>query len=571
MRILVGISRIFVGILFIISGLIKLNDPVGFSFKLKDYFAPEVLNLEFLIPYALLIAILLVIFEVLLGVMLLVGYLRKFTVWSLLLMIFFFTFLTFYSAYFNKVTDCGCFGDALKLTPWESFSKDLVLLVLILILFYGRRHISPFFTKNIRSLTVFVSFIFCLGITYQVLEHLPIIDFRPYKIGANITENMTVPADALPPVIEYRWKYDINGEEKVITNTTGADPQPEGGKLISVDTEFLREPYEPPIHDFSIERDGEDYTTSFLEEEHLIVVVAYSLVNSEKDGFFNIQQITNEALKKGYKVIGLSSSATSVTEDLAENYKLNFKFYFCDETALKTIVRSNPSVLELQKGTIIQKLHWNDAKDLKLEVLKSAKPNLDFGLKKRLDSISLLDQRYRDLIHIENPAERKEMGEKMGMSEEEYNGDLWAMQSLLDSTNMVFVEQIFNTRGYPGTSMVGEDSNRAAWLVLQHNPDKIPTYLPLIKKAASEGQLPGTAAAMMEDRFLMNEGKAQIYGTQGRTDEVHGNYIWPIKNPESVNQRREKAGFIQTEEEYAKLLYGEDFKYKVLTLKDVKQ
>ncbi|NND88278.1 MAG: DoxX family protein, partial [Flavobacteriaceae bacterium] len=121
--ILVGVSRIFVGILFLISGLIKLNDPVGFSFKLKDYFAADVLNLEFLVPYALVIAIFVVIYEVLLGIMIIIGYAKKFTLWSLLLMIVFFTFLTFYSAYFNKVTDCGCFGDALKLTPWQSFYK----------------------------------------------------------------------------------------------------------------------------------------------------------------------------------------------------------------------------------------------------------------------------------------------------------------------------------------------------------------------------------------------------------------------------------------------------------------
>ena len=147
MKVLVGVSRIFVGVLFIISGLIKLNDPVGFSFKLGDYFAPEVLNLPFLEPYALVIAILVVILEVLLGVMLIVGYAKKFTLWSLLLMIVFFTFLTFYSAYFNKVTDCGCFGDALKLTPWESFSKDVVLLILILFLYKGSRYIQPFFSK----------------------------------------------------------------------------------------------------------------------------------------------------------------------------------------------------------------------------------------------------------------------------------------------------------------------------------------------------------------------------------------------------------------------------------------
>ena len=142
MKYLVGFSRVFVGILFIISGLIKLNDPMGFSFKLQDYFAPSVLNLEFLVPYALILALLVVIFEVMLGIMLLLGYAKKFTIWSLLAMIVFFTFLTFYSAYFNKVTDCGCFGDAIKLTPWESFTKDVILLVLILILFFGKQYIK---------------------------------------------------------------------------------------------------------------------------------------------------------------------------------------------------------------------------------------------------------------------------------------------------------------------------------------------------------------------------------------------------------------------------------------------
>jgi uncharacterized membrane protein YphA (DoxX/SURF4 family) len=129
MRIITGIVRIFVGIFFIISGFVKLNDPVGFSYKLQEYFG--VLDLEFLQPFALAIAVFIVIFEFMIGVTLILGYARNFTRWSLLLMILFFTFLTFYSAYFEKVTDCGCFGDALPLTPWESFWKDVVLLLLI--------------------------------------------------------------------------------------------------------------------------------------------------------------------------------------------------------------------------------------------------------------------------------------------------------------------------------------------------------------------------------------------------------------------------------------------------------
>ena len=148
MKYLVGFCRIFVGVLFIISGLIKLNDPLGFSFKLEEYFSQGVLDLPVFMPYALTLAIIVVTIEVLLGVMLLLGFWPKTTVWSLLGMIVFFTFLTWYSAYYNKVTDCGCFGDAVKLTPWESFTKDVVLLVLILVLLFGIRYIKPFFNNN---------------------------------------------------------------------------------------------------------------------------------------------------------------------------------------------------------------------------------------------------------------------------------------------------------------------------------------------------------------------------------------------------------------------------------------
>lgn len=123
MKYIVGFLRIFVGIFFIISGFIKLNDPIGFAFKLEEYFGPTVLDLPFFIPYALGISIIVVVFEVLLGIFLIIGYKPKFTIWSLLLMIIFFTFLTFYSAYFDKVKDCGCFGDAMKMDPWEVLVK----------------------------------------------------------------------------------------------------------------------------------------------------------------------------------------------------------------------------------------------------------------------------------------------------------------------------------------------------------------------------------------------------------------------------------------------------------------
>ncbi len=569
MKGLVWISRLIVGLLFIVSGLIKLNDPVGFSFKLQDYFAPEVLNLEFLVPFSLVIALFVVIFEVLLGIMILIGYARKFTLFSLLAMIIFFTFLTFYSAYFNKVTDCGCFGDAIKLTPWESFWKDIVLLILILILYFGRKHIQPLFSKTVRSLTVFVSLVLCLWLGYHVLMHLPVVDFRPYKIGANIEEGMSVPDDAPPPIIEYLWEYEINGEKQVIANTTGRDPKPEGGTRIGVETRFLREPYEPPIHDFSMERDGEDYTFEFLGEDHLLVVIAYNLDNTEHEGYANIKAVTDDALRKGYKVIGLSASSTPETEALAKKHKLNFKFYFCDMTTLKTIVRSNPSVLEWQQGTIMQKLHWNDAMEIQLNEQEGAMPNLDFDLKHTLDSIYTMDQRYRTLMYTDSEEERERMAKEAGFEEDDYSiNALWGKQTAIDSTNMEYMAKIFDEKGYPGKSVVGEETQKVAWYVLQHSKE-IPKYFPIIKKAGEEGELPMRLVAMMEDRYLMGKGEPQIYGTQGQT--MNGkSYIWPIADPENVNARRAEIGLTESIEEYAKRLFGDDFEYEVLTLEDIK-
>ena len=204
------IFRIVVGIVFIFSGYVKLIDPIGSQYKFEEYF--EVLHLDFLIPYALPFAIFLILLEIMLGVMLLVGSFSKITVWSLLLLITVFLFLTWYSAYFNKVTDCGCFGDAIKLTPWETFYKNVFLIALIGWLFKNVDFIRPFYSKR---LSAFISFLFLVGfsiLVYYVLHHLPIKDFRPYAVGKNIPEQMIYPKDAKEAVYDLTFIYKVNGE-----------------------------------------------------------------------------------------------------------------------------------------------------------------------------------------------------------------------------------------------------------------------------------------------------------------------------------------------------------------------
>jgi uncharacterized membrane protein YphA (DoxX/SURF4 family) len=368
MKLLVHLSRLLVGALFIFSGFIKLNDPLGFSYKLQEYFSSDVLNIPFFEPYALGIAIFVVVYEVVLGVFLLVGYKPKFTVWSLLGMIVFFTFLTFYAAYFDKVKDCGCFGDFLKMTPWESFTKDVILLVLILILFFGVRHIKPLFSKLGVTIVALLGFIASLWFGYHVLMHLPAIDFRAYKVGNNILEEMSIPENAKKPVIEYTWVFEVNGEEKEFV-TNGSYPEVDG-KYLSVETKMIEEGYEPKILDFSIESEDEDLTTYFLEKEHLIMIVSYGLETAEKKGLEKLKAISDEALQNGYTVIGLTASGNDTKQYIKETYQLDFDFYLCDEKVLKTIVRSNPGVVKLNKGTVIQKVHWNDIDNLELPVIE---------------------------------------------------------------------------------------------------------------------------------------------------------------------------------------------------------
>jgi len=366
MKLITHISRVLVGVLFIISGLIKLNDPVGFSFKLEEYFNANVLNLEFLIPYALALAVVIVIFEVVLGVMLLVGYKKKFTVWSLLLMIVFFTFLTFYSAYFNKVTDCGCFGDALKLTPWQSFTKDVVLLALILILFFNKKHIKKIFGRVAVNVTVYASLLLCILFAYHVLNHLPTIDFRAYKVGTNIKEGMAIPEGAPKSIYEFVFIYKVDGVEKEFTDKE-LDKIPANAEFIDRKEKLIQEGYVPPIHDFTIEKDGEDFTEAMLGEPKLILLISYDLNKASDEGLVKMEAFSKKAQAAGYKVIGMTASDEAVIAQKKKQHGLTFDYYFCDATTLKTIERANPSIVELHKGTIVSKAHWKDSEYLQLK------------------------------------------------------------------------------------------------------------------------------------------------------------------------------------------------------------
>ena len=358
-------SRLFVGILFIISGLIKLNDPLGFSYKLDEYFSEAVFNMPVFIPFTLAIALFLVILEVVLGVMLLLSYKSKLTIWSLLILVILFSFLTFYSAYFDVVKDCGCFGDALHLTPWQSFSKDLILLFFILILLYNQKYIKPLFPEKIQYSLIAISFALCCFMGYWVINHLPLKDFRPYQVGTNIRTSMEIPDDAPKSVVKMIFIYKVNG---VDTEFTEDDLMslPEGAEFVDRKDKIIVQGYQPPIHDFILTLNGEDQTQMVLSKEKAILVVAYDLEKANETALQNLNKLQKEAVAKGYYFSVLTGSSTEQIEAAKTKFSFNFDFLFCDAIALKTIERANPSFVVLNYGIVQQKVHFNDIDDLKL-------------------------------------------------------------------------------------------------------------------------------------------------------------------------------------------------------------
>ena len=358
-------SRLFVGILFIISGLIKLNDPLGFSYKLDEYFSQPVFNMPIFVPFSLAIALFLVILEVVLGVMLLIGYKSKWTIWSLLLLVVLFTFLTFYSAYFDVVKDCGCFGDALHLTPWQSFSKDLILLFFILILFYNQKYIKPLFSNKIQTILVLTSIVLCSFMGYWVINHLPLKDFRPYKVGTNIRKSMEIPDNAPKSVVQMVFIYKVKGVDKEFTEKDLMS-LPEGAEFVDRKDKVIVQGYLPPIHDFKLELDAEDQTDMILSKEKALLIVAYDLEKANVITLQKLNEISKNAIAKGYYVAILTGSSSDVIAVAKKKYGFTFNVLFCDATALKTIERANPSFVILNYGTVKQKVHHNDVDDLKL-------------------------------------------------------------------------------------------------------------------------------------------------------------------------------------------------------------
>ncbi len=373
MKHLTHLIRFLVGALFIFSGLVKLNDPMGLSFKLHDYFAPDVLNMEWLNPFTLQLALFVIILEVLLGVALLLGYQKKGTLLLLSGMIVFFTFLTFYSAYFNKVTDCGCFGDAIPLTPWQSFYKDVILSLAILILWLGQRHIQRLSQKRWIEGTLLLCLVACSLLANSVLQHLPFKDFRPYAVGKSIKEGMMSAEErGLDPTeygTIYTLKNDQTGELQVVDSKAYIEDEwwKRSEWVIQdelTEQKLIKKGYEPPIHDFEFMIDDEDRTEAYLSAPSVLFIVSRKLETANADALGAIGELALECAANGIQVIAGSASSEETIAEYRSNHQWGFPVAMMDETTLKTVVRSNPGVLLLREGKVVGKWAHVDLPDV---------------------------------------------------------------------------------------------------------------------------------------------------------------------------------------------------------------
>lgn len=369
MKILVNISRVIVGILFIFSGLVKAMDPHGLAYKMQEFFDVWAMNhslssfMFWLSDFALPFAIIMITLEIIVGVGILLGVWRKFFTWLILLLIIFFAFLTGYAALSGKISTCGCFGDCLPLTSMESFIKDLVLLVLILILFFGRKYIVPLFSPAFDILLLVISTFLVLFYQWYVMRHLPTVDCLPFQKGGNILELRKMPADAIPAKKDYKFVYEKNGKNQDFTIKN----LPDSSWHFVSRQDIIITPGkndEPPIKDFDfVTLSGNDTTDAVLSLDasyYLFFVKGFETTDFWFDNFTRLYQHAKQSNRLIY----------IVTPEMAEandffnlRNKFNLPVFSLDATAFKTAARTNPE-LYLMKGPVIKnKWGWADFKD----------------------------------------------------------------------------------------------------------------------------------------------------------------------------------------------------------------
>lgn len=380
MRVWVNICRFVLAVVFIFSGFVKAIDPFGSFYKIQDYLTAFNLISWFPGYWPLLFAVLLAAIEFCAGIYLFLGIRRKISSTLAFLLMLVMTPLTLYLALADPVSDCGCFGDALVLTNWQTFGKNVVLLVAAVTVFRQWREITRFITLKMEWIFSMYTILFVFALSAYCLRNLPLLDFRPYKIGTNIKAGMEIPEGAKLSVLETTFVMEKDGKRKEFT----LDNYPDSTwTFVETRTIVKEKGYEPPIHDFAMQSltSGTDITDSVLTSRgYTFLLVAHRIEEADDSNIDLINEIYDYSVEHGYGFYALTSSPEDAIALWCDRTGAEYPFCQMDDITLKTIIRSNPGLLLIKDGTILNK--WSDSQLPDEYVLTDSLDKLELGRQK---------------------------------------------------------------------------------------------------------------------------------------------------------------------------------------------
>ena len=350
----VEICRLFLGLVFIFSGFVKAVDPWGLVYKIQEVFA--VWHSSFFNPLALPASFFLSALEFTLGVCLLVGVYRKVVSLLTLLFMCLMTPFTLYLAIFNPVTDCGCFGDALVISNWQTFFKNVILIIAAFFVFLWHKRMFRLYSSEYRLRVVVFTVLFILSVSAYCFRYLPVLDFRPYKIGNNISELMQIPEGASSDVYETTFIYEYEGVRETFT-MENYPKEGSGWTFVRSSNVLIKKGYEPPIHDFTIRTEADDDITDEVLSDHgyTFLLIAHKLEEADDTNIANINSVYDYAVENKCRFLCLTASLPASIQEWKESTGAEYPFCTTDDITLKTMIRSNPGLMLIKDGLIINK------------------------------------------------------------------------------------------------------------------------------------------------------------------------------------------------------------------------
>jgi uncharacterized membrane protein YphA (DoxX/SURF4 family)/thioredoxin-related protein len=383
MKNIVTAIRILVGVLFIFSGLVKANDPLGLSYKMQEFF--EIWNaglassgfflssilistFRFFHEHSLALSVLMIGVEIIAGAALLLGWRPKLVSRILFWMILFFSFLTAYAYFSGKFKNCGCFGDCLPITAKTSFLKDVVLTVLIIILLFSQKYILPVFSAKANAMAMTMVILFSFAFQWYTLNYLPVVDCLPFKVSNNIKEKMKIPAGAITDSFAIRFVYEKDGTQFEFSPAELPADLGSYKYIDRVDKQVRKGNAEPPIKGFALnDENNNNYTSIVLSEKYNLILFSENLSKATQNWKADLLKINAAAEKLNIPLYIVTTSVVEAKKVVANSPLENLQFFNCDFTAIRTAARSNPTLYILKEGTILNKWgHMQLKKSLKV-------------------------------------------------------------------------------------------------------------------------------------------------------------------------------------------------------------